>query len=247
MAHLPESPFLAGAPMPGIWTARGFVSLLTFNLVPRGLFGFQAFDLGFQRIIFLHFSMQKTASQACFLMNADRCQNIGVAHLFIGCAEVFDFDRTFFDQCFDAEIYATQTKPKFLCQVALGQVRVLFDCAHDPKSHCSPIAKTCIVRVTHGYRIRGHARDLLTRRKCLIAFMVERSQKKYLFSSGKVIDGRFHHACGANRTMLGVWRGVIAIDPTFDWEQGVSHLRPNTSVNPAIAMIAIELGSPCFA
>lgn len=125
----------------------------------------------------MYFHLHKATCQARPLANSLGRQNVSLAHLIAGSAEIFDLNCAFVDQSFNAVIYAAKADTKFPHDAALRQVRVLLRDAHHAGAHHGSVAEHVIIGWVPGYRIRGHWRDLLKRRKFIIATMTEKSQQ----------------------------------------------------------------------
>ncbi|WP_455710437.1 hypothetical protein [Ralstonia insidiosa] len=103
------------------------VEVVTPNLCPQGL------DLRSQELVLFHLAFQKLAGQSRFFRNAARRKNVDVAEFILGLTEVLDLNPPLFRQSFDAVIQTANAYAQFFRKLALSEVRIFLQYAHDPK------------------------------------------------------------------------------------------------------------------
>src|SRR5262245_9995771 len=108
----------------------------------------QRLDLGLQRLVFPHLSLQKRSRQRCLLGRAFGREDIGIAHLVIGGAEVLNLDEPDLDERVKAVVHRPEADAERPGDVALAVSRVGFDASHHAKMHMLP---------RKGFRLVWHA------------------------------------------------------------------------------------------
>lgn len=82
----------------------------------------QGLDFGLERFKFVHFALQKSARQGCFLGDAAGGQDVDVAEFVFRLAEVLHLDPAFVDDRPQALVQAAGADAQLLGNLSLRQV-----------------------------------------------------------------------------------------------------------------------------
>ena len=94
----------------------------------------QRLYFGFKGLVFAHLAFEEVAGESGFFGHAGGGEDVDVAEFVFRLAEVLHLDPAFVDQGFQAVVQAAHAHAQLLGQLALGQVGVGLQQAHDSKS-----------------------------------------------------------------------------------------------------------------
>ena len=94
-------------------------------------FGLKGFDFGFQGRVFFDLALQEALGQGGFFGQACGGEHVDVAEFVFGVGEIFHFHQAFVHQGLEAVVEPPYADAQLLSQLALGEVGVGLQQAHD--------------------------------------------------------------------------------------------------------------------
>ena len=93
----------------------------------------QGVNFVFQRVVLFHLALKEAAGQRHFFGNALGREQVDVLELVLAFLEVRHLDKALVDEGVEAKVQAAHAYAKPACQLALGEVGVVLQEAHDPE------------------------------------------------------------------------------------------------------------------
>ena len=93
----------------------------------------QGVNFVFQRLVLFHFALKEAAGQCHFFGNALGGEEVDALELVLAFLEVRHLDKALVDEGVEAKVQAAHAYAKLAGQLALGEIRVVLQEAHDPE------------------------------------------------------------------------------------------------------------------
>lgn len=106
----------------------------------------QGVDLFLQRLEFAQLALQEAGGERGLFGDALRRQQIGVAQLVVGGAEIPHLDVALLDQCGHAEIHRAEADAGFAGDVALGELGIVLQQPQHAIAHVLALGPDPVVR-----------------------------------------------------------------------------------------------------
>ncbi len=105
-----------------------------FPVIASGVhFGLERLDLLFQRLVFFHLASKEATGQRRLLGNAFGREQVDVLELILAVQKVLHLHKALVDQGVEAVVQATHAHAEVIGQLALGEIGVFLQDAHDPE------------------------------------------------------------------------------------------------------------------
>jgi hypothetical protein len=97
-------------------------------------FRLERLDLYLERLVLFHLAAEESTGQGHFFCNAHGREQIHVLELVLAAGEVLHLHQALVDEGVEAVAQPAHAHAQLLSQLALGQVWVFLQDAHDPKN-----------------------------------------------------------------------------------------------------------------
>ncbi len=113
------------------WRRSSFLHFLARLAVIQ--FGLKRLNLHLQRVVLFHLAFQEPAGQCHLFGNTLGREQVDILELVFALLEVAHLHKALVDEGVEAVVQPTHAHAEHLGQLALGQVRVILQDAHDPE------------------------------------------------------------------------------------------------------------------